>query len=49
MLKVAVCPVLQAKAIHKTAVTDELENISWMHAPMGKMVDIDVPVRVSHA
>ena len=39
--------ILQAKAIHKTAVNNELENVAWMHAPMGKIVDLEVPVRVS--
>lgn len=39
-------PDVQAKAIHKTATTNELENVGWMYAPIGKTVDIEVPVRV---
>ncbi len=38
---------VQAKAIHKTAVNNKLENVAWMYAPMGKVVELEVPVRVS--
>lgn len=38
---------LQAKQIHKTATTNELENIVWLWTPPGREVIVDIPVRVS--
>jgi len=37
---------IQAKSIHRTATTEEIENISFMYAPPTRVIKVDVPVRV---
>jgi len=36
-----------AKSIHRTATTEEVENISFMFAPPTRVIRVDVPVRVA--
>jgi hypothetical protein len=37
---------IQAKSIHWTATTEEIENISFMYAPPTRAIKVDVPVKV---
>ena len=41
------CCLLQPRLVHVNAATRAVENISFLHCPAERRVQVDVPVRVS--